>query len=70
MEGKMSTIKAPTYDRMMNPLLEAMRDLGGSGTIDEIADKVADVMQLSDEQLQILHDPDKGGRLEFEYRLA
>lgn len=66
----MSTLKAPTYDRMMNPLLEAMKKLGGSGTIEEIANIVAEVMQLSDDQLEILHDPDKGGRSEFEYRLA
>lgn len=66
----MSIIKTPTYDRMMNPLLEGMKELGGSGTIDEIANKVAELMELSDEQLQILHDPDKGGRSEFEYRLA
>lgn len=66
----MTTLKVPTYDRMMNPLLESLRDLGGSGTIDEMANKVAEVMQLSDDQLEILHDPDKGGRSEFEYRLA
>lgn len=66
----MTTLKVPTYDRMMNPLLESLRDLGGSGTIDEMANKVAEVMQLSDDHLEILHDPDKGGRSEFEYRLA
>ncbi|MFC1936366.1 restriction endonuclease, partial [Chloroflexota bacterium] len=32
--------------------------------------RVAELMQLSDEQLEILHDPERGGRSEFEYRLA
>ncbi len=60
----------PTYDRMMNPLLRALKELGGSATIEEMANKVAEIMELSDEQLEILHDPDKGTQSEFEYRLA
>jgi restriction system protein len=43
----------PTYDRMMNPLLQALRQLGGSGTIEEIHDEVIDILQLSDEQIDI-----------------
>ena len=64
------TIKVPTFDAMMNPLLSAMRNLGGSGTIKEIADEVSIIMNLSDEQLDVIHNPEKGGRTEFEYRLA
>lgn len=60
----------PTYDEMMNPLLEALRNLGGSGAIEELANEVAEVMQLSDEQQEVLHNPEKGGQTEFEYRLA
>lgn len=66
----MSTITIPTYDSMMDPLLRAMKSLGGSGTIDEIENAVADAMGLSDEQLEVLQDPDKGGRIKFAYRLA
>lgn len=66
----MKMANVPTYDEMMNPLLEALRDLGGSGAIEELANEVAKVMHLSDEQLEILHNPDKGGQTEFEYRLA
>ena len=66
----MNNIQIPTYDRMMNPLLLAMKDLGGSGTIEEIANRVASIMDLSDDQLEMLHNPDKGGRTAFEYRLA
>ena len=66
----MSQLKIPTYDSMMNPLLEALRSLGGSGTIEEVDGKVAEIMNLSDEQLEVLQDPDKGSRTKFEYRLA
>jgi len=66
----MTSIKIPTYDSMMNPLLEALRNLGGSGTIEEIDGKVAELMNLSDEQLEVLQDPEKGSRTKFEYRLA
>jgi restriction system protein len=63
-------VDIPTYEAMMNPLLQALRELGGSGTVDEIADKVAQIMGLSDEQLEVLHNPAKGAQTEFEYRLA
>jgi len=36
----------PTYDVMMKPLLQALKELGGSGTVDEIANKVAQIMNL------------------------
>jgi restriction system protein len=54
----------------MNPVIQALKELGGSGTIEEINAKVAEIVGLSDEQLEILHNPDKGGQTEFEYRLA
>ncbi len=60
----------PTYDVMMNPLLQALRNLGGSGTIEELFNEVVTILKLSDEQLEVLHDPDKSSRTEVEYRLA
>jgi len=33
--------KVPTFDQLMNPLLEALRSLGGSGSIDEINEPLA-----------------------------
>jgi len=32
----MNKIDIPSYDTMMNPLLDPMKELGGSGTIEEI----------------------------------
>jgi restriction system protein len=59
----------PTYDKFMNPVIQALRVLGGSGTIEEINTKVFELMGLSSIQLEVLHDPEKGGISETEYRL-
>jgi restriction system protein len=60
----------PTYDRLMNPLLRAMRALGGSGSIEEIYNKVVEQQKFSDEILSKLHDPEKSNDTEIQYRLA
>ncbi len=62
--------KVPTYDQLMNPAIQALKALGGSGTIEEIYNKVTELVDLTDEQLEVLHNPDKGGQTEIEYRLA
>ena len=62
--------KVPTFDRLMNPVIEALKVLGGSGTIEEINNQVAEIVGLTDEQLEVLHNSEKGGRTEVEYRLA
>ncbi|MDI9546491.1 MAG: restriction endonuclease, partial [Chloroflexota bacterium] len=53
-----------------NPTLEALHVLGGSGTIQEIYSKVTELIGLSEDQLEVLHDPEKGSQTEIEYRLA
>ncbi len=65
---KVATI--PSYDAFMNPLLQALKSLGGSATIEELNAKVIEVIGLSDEQLEIIHDPERGNQTEVEYRLA
>lgn len=57
------------YDDLMNPVIQALKALGGSGTIEEINNKVAEIVQIPTEQLEILHNPEKGGMTEIEYRL-
>ena len=66
----MADVNVPTFDMLMNPLIQALKELGGSGTIEEINNKVAEVAHLSDEQFEILHNPEKGSQTEVEYRLA
>ena len=66
----MAKVDIPTFDTLMNSVIEALKDLGGSGTIEEINNRTAEIAGLSDEQLEVLHDPEKGGQTEVEYRLA
>lgn len=66
----MAKIDIPTYDTFMNPVLLALNSLGGSGTIEEINNKASEIAGLSDEQLEVLHNLEKGGQTEVEYRLA
>jgi restriction system protein len=60
----------PKYPDLMNPLLQALRDLGGSGSISETHDSVVDILNLSDGILYVPHNPDKTNRSELEYQLG
>lgn len=62
--------RLPTFPELLNPLLEALRALGGSATIDEMYDKVVELEQLPDTVVSQLHDPKKGNQTEVGYRLA
>src|SRR5262249_23132317 len=57
----------PTYDGLFNPLLRAMRELGGSASVAEQEDKVAQVLNLTDEEASEIH---RGNRSTLSYRLA
>ena len=61
-------VSVPSFDSMMNPLLAALRQLGGSASIEEINNKVAELLELNDEQLQAPHPRGRGS--EVDYRLA
>lgn len=61
--------KVPTHDKMMIPTLEALKLLGGSGSIDEINEKVYEVAGYDEEILEIPHD-ESGVQTKVEYRLA
>lgn len=57
------------FDDLMNPVIQALKSLGGSGTNEEINNKVAEIVNIPSEQLEVLHNPEKGGMTEIEYRL-
>lgn len=61
-------VDIPKYYEFMNPMLKALHELGGSGNIDEINDKVIEIMELPEEITSILHKDGPG--TEVEYRLA
>ena len=60
----------PKYNELLNPLLKALHDLGGSGTIEEISSGVSELLDLPEDILNLPHDPNKGSQTELEYRLA
>lgn len=64
----MSQPDIPAYSDLLWPTIVAVRRLGGSGSIDEIADAVMDQEGFTEEQQQVLHGD--GPQTEIEYRLA
>lgn len=62
--------KIPTFDRLMNPLLRALRSLGGSGSVEEIYDRVVEAERFPEDVVAELHDPEKSTQTEVGYRLA
>jgi len=62
--------KVPTHDKLMNPLLQALHALGGSGSVEEVYDKVIELEKLPEDVLSQLHDPETSTQTEVGYRLA
>lgn len=62
--------KMPRYHELMNALLRALHELGGSGSIDEINTQVTESLDLPEEVFAIPHDPEKSSTTEIEYQLA
>jgi restriction system protein len=69
MERKKIHDNIPTYDKMLIPTLEALKKLGGSGSIDEINEKVYEIEKYDEETLETPHD-ENGVQTKVEYRLA
>lgn len=59
-----------SYDQLMNPLLRALVELGGSAANAELLDKVIQLEGYSDEITTVLHNPESGNQTELGYRLA
>ena len=64
----MEKIALPKYPDYIYPTLVALKKKGGSATIEEIEDAVAEIMHLSDEVLSVPHG--ETGQSEFQYKLA
>ena len=62
--------KVPPYELLFNPLLKALNALGGSGSIEEIYDKVVELEHFPDDVVAVLHDPEKSNQTQLGYRLA
>lgn len=55
------------FDDLFNPTIQALHNLGGSGSINEIEDQVAKVLNLSEDEVNDLY---KETTTRIEYRLA
>jgi restriction system protein len=55
-----------TFDELFNPVLSALRALGGSGTNQEIEDEVISSLELSEPEVNDLH---RGSTTKINYRL-
>ncbi len=62
--------KVPRRQDMCNPILQALRGLGGSGHIDEIADRVITILNIPELIATSFHDQEFSNQTEIEYRLA
>src|SRR3954454_18830184 len=58
----------PKLEDLFLPTVQALQLLDGSGTIDEIYEKVVQILNLPDEVIAVPHGDT--GRTEVEYRLA
>ncbi len=66
----MSLKQIPTYDFLIAPVVEALRKLGGSGSVDEIATVVVEQLKLPASITEVMHNSETDSRTELEYRLA
>src|SRR5258708_7728576 len=57
----------PAYDKMLWPTLQALKQMGGSGSVQEIMDRVVELEGYTEAQQGIVHG--KGARTEIGYRL-
>lgn len=60
--------RIPSYDELINPTLHALHTLGGSASIQELAEQVVEDLQPIPEVAQELHG--ESTQTELEYRLA
>lgn len=64
----MERYKGPAYNEMMTELFQAIKELGGSGTINEIDQKTLEILQLPQDVTEYPHGD--GNKTEIQYRLA
>ncbi|MCC5898289.1 MAG: restriction endonuclease [Phormidium sp. BM_Day4_Bin.17] len=63
-----SSSSVPKFDVMLIPTLQALKNLGGSGTVQEIYEQVVQILNLPDQVLEIPHGTTSTS--EVEYRLG
>ncbi len=61
------TMAVPAYDELLNPLLKAFHELGGSASIAELEERVAQILSLSPQDIE---EPHNESISKLSYRLA
>lgn len=56
-----------SYNQLFEPTIRALKQLGGSGSIDEIEETVIEILQLTEAEINDIH---RGNTTKLEYRLA
>ena len=59
-----------TFVELINPVFLSLKELGASGTVKEITEKVIQMLNLPDSVVDVLHDPQTSTRTELDYQLA
>ena len=62
------SLNIPSHSDLFEPTIKALKSLGGSGTVQEIHDKVCELQSFSEQQQSILHK--QGPQTEIDYRLG
>ncbi len=60
----------PTFDELFEPLLAALRALGGSGSVEEIYAKTIELAGITEDVASQMHDPEARNMTEVGYRLT
>lgn len=68
--AKKKKIKSPTQLELIEPTFSALLELGSSATVDEIRNKVIDMLHLPDSVVDEPHNGKSSQRTELEYQLA
>ena len=55
------------YDDLFNPLLKSLKDLGGSGAVNEIEERVSQILDLNEDAINEIH---RESTTKLTYRLA
>ncbi len=60
-------MSVPKYDKLMNPVIKSLHNLGGSGTVSEIEEEVIKILDLSEKDVNEIH---RNSVTKLTYRLA
>lgn len=64
-----TNVSGPTFDEFIIPILAALKELGGSGSIEEINEKASEIKNIPEDILLIPHGSN-GALTEVDYRMA